>query len=146
MLCVLVTLLQSQAVLIVNVASRCGYTSSNYADFPKLKEQFGDKLEIVLVPCPQFGDQEFKKEEEVCEFAKARSFKGTITSILHVNGPSEDPLFTWLKEQSGDTSPIGWNFAKFVVAPNGTTVKRHSFKTGAASPAVIADIQAVLSA
>lgn len=93
-----------------------------------LKEKYGDKgLVIMAFPCNQFGFQEPGTNEEIKKFAADRGFTGQGTMLMdkvRVNGSGASPVFQFLKVASGDTGPIGWNFAKFLVRKDGTVYGR----------------------
>lgn len=108
-------------------------TSSNYKDFVTLDKEFKDSLEIVAFPCNQFGGQEPKSNAEIKKFAEGKSFPGLLMAKIDVNGPKASPIYTFLKEGSGDTSDIGWNFEKFLVKKDGTVAGRFSSRTASAS-------------
>lgn len=119
--------------LLVNVASKCGLTPQ-YAGLQNLYEEFKDKNFVVLgFPCNQFGAQEPGSEEEIKEFCSTR-FQLTFPmfSKIDVNGPNTHPLYNYLKSQkagSGQGEDIEWNFAKFLVNPDGQVVERFHPKT-----------------
>ncbi|CAM9404388.1 unnamed protein product, partial [Discosporangium mesarthrocarpum] len=114
-------------VLVVNVASHCGYTDSNYRQLQRLYNDHADKgLEVLAFPCNQFGAQEPGTPNEIAAFVD-QHFGVTFPLLakVDVNGEDTDPLFTWLKEASGDTLGIPWNFSKFLIL-RGETVSRFS--------------------
>mmetsp|Transcript_23799 Transcript_23799/g.61091 ORF Transcript_23799/g.61091 Transcript_23799/m.61091 type:complete len:105 (-) Transcript_23799:170-484(-) len=79
----------------------------------------------MAFPCNQFGHQEPGSDAEIKKFAYGHGFTGFLMDKVDVNGPSTHPVYSWLKEQSGDTSDISWNFAKFLVRPDGTVAGRY---------------------
>jgi len=118
--------LKGKAVLISNVASHCGFTESHYQGFKELDERFGDKLVIMAFPCNQFGSQEPGTNAEIQKFAEGKGFPGVLMDKINVNGSGlQHPVFKFLKESSGDVSPIPWNFNKFLVRPDGTVHGRY---------------------
>lgn len=92
---------QGKVVYIVNVASYCGYTESNYQLINQLTAKYASKgLEVVLFPCNQFGSQEPGTGPEVKSFAASKGFTGTVMSKGDVNGNSARPTFKFLKERT----------------------------------------------
>jgi glutathione peroxidase len=92
---------KGKVVYVVNVASYCGYTQSNYDLVSRLSQKFSrDGLEIILFPCNQFGAQEPGTSGEIVNFAKGKGFSGTIMSKGDVNGPKTRPVFRFLKERT----------------------------------------------
>lgn len=116
-------------LLIVNVASKCGLTSTNYAELVELDEKYRDKgLRILAFPCNQFGKQEPGTSEQICNFAKKRSVQFDIFEKIEVNGENAHPLYKYLKKQQPGTlgNFIKWNFSKFIVNREGQPVERHA--------------------
>jgi glutathione peroxidase len=115
--------LDGKAVLVVNVASRCGLTPQ-YEGLEALQKNFGERgLTVLGVPCNQFAGQEPGSAEEIQEFCSATY--GTtfpMTEKLDVNGVNRHPLFDWLTaspDADGSAGEVEWNFEKFLVAPSG---------------------------
>lgn len=105
-------------LLIVNVASKCGYTPQ-YAELQKLHEDFGDKVTLLGFPANNFGGQEPGTNDEIATFCKQNygvSFQ--MFEKISVKGDDQHPLYGWLKEKSGKEP--GWNFCKYLVKPDGT--------------------------
>ena len=118
-----------KAVLVVNVASRCGLTPQ-YTGLEQIHEQYAARGFTVLgVPCNQFGGQEPGTAEEIATFCST-SYGVTfpMTEKVEVNGESRHPLYRQLVEvpdsDDGHTGDIRWNFEKFLVAPGGEVVAR----------------------
>lgn len=118
-----------KTVLIVNVASACGYTPQ-YAGLEALYRKYKDDGFVVLgFPCNQFGAQEPGTEAEISAFCQTK-FDVTFPMFakVDVNGENAHPLFQWLKgEKKGifGTESIKWNFTKFLVGPDGHVIKRY---------------------
>ena len=114
--------IRGKAVLVVNVASFCGYTGQ-YSALQELTDaRTDDGLVVVGVPCNQFGAQEPGSSEEIASFCKDRF--GVTFPLLEkqdVNGPKRSPLYDFLV---GSQPDIRWNFEKFVVGRDGTIVER----------------------
>ena len=119
---------RGQALLIVNTASKCGFTPQ-YAGLEKLYEKLhGNGLTVLGFPCNQFGKQEPGSTEEIgafCQMNYGVSFP--MFDKIEVNGPNAHPLYDYLKsEQPGilGTKNIKWNFTKFLVDKSGKVVDR----------------------
>jgi glutathione peroxidase len=105
-------------LLIVNVASKCGYTPQ-YADLEKLHEDFGSKVVVLGFPANNFGSQEPGNNQEIAEFCqKNYGVKFQMFEKISVKGEDQHPLYQWLKEKTGEEP--GWNFCKYLVKPDGT--------------------------
>jgi len=119
--------LEGKTVLIVNTASKCGFTGQ-YAGLEALHREYKDKgLVIIGFPCNQFANQEPGNAAEIAEFCKLTydvSFH--MMAKVDVNGKDAHPLYRWLRKQApgllGDS--VKWNFTKFLVGKDGKTVKR----------------------
>jgi glutathione peroxidase len=121
---------QGKTLLIVNVASKCGFTPQ-YKELEEVYREYKDRgLEILAFPCNQFGSQEPGSEAEIVQFCEL-NFGVTfpIFAKIEVNGKDTDPVFQYLK----DTLPgilgskgIKWNFTKFIVGPNGMPLQRYA--------------------
>ncbi len=142
--------LQGRAVLVVNVASRCGLTPQ-YTGLEQLQERYGERGFTVLgVPCNQFGEQEPGSAEEIetfCSTTYGVSFP--MTEKLDVNGPERHPLYATLSataDAAGEAGDIQWNFEKFLVSPDGTILQRFRPMVDPEAPEVIEAIEASLPA
>lgn len=115
-------------VLVVNTASKCGFTPQ-YDGLQKLHEQFADEgLVVVGFPCDQFGGQEPGSDEQIDEFCRVNhGVTFPLSTKVEVNGPRTHQVFRFLKKRAGGAlgSRIKWNFTKFLVSPDGSTVKRY---------------------
>ncbi|XP_022849704.1 probable phospholipid hydroperoxide glutathione peroxidase [Olea europaea var. sylvestris] len=121
---------KGKVLLIVNVASQCGLTNSNYTELTKVYEKYKDQgLEILAFPCNQFGSQEPGTNEEIQQFACTR-FKAEypIFDKVDVNGSNAAPLYKFLKSSKGGFlgDSIKWNFSKFLVDKEGRVVDRYA--------------------
>ncbi len=123
---------EDKVLLIVNVASKCGFTPQ-YKALQEMYENYHSKgLEILGFPCNQFGKQESGSNEEIksfCDLNYGVSFK--IFDKIKVNGKDANPLFKHLKKSAKGvlgSESIKWNFTKFVVDRNGEVVKRFAPK------------------
>ncbi len=118
--------LKGKRVLIVNTASRCGFTSQ-YADLEQLnKEYSGDNFVILGFPCNQFGRQEPGSSGEIATFCENNygvSFQ--MMEKVDVKGPDADPVYQWLSEKARngiEDHKVAWNFHKFLVDEEGRLV------------------------
>ncbi|MEU7304671.1 glutathione peroxidase [Streptomyces sp. NPDC007206] len=138
-----------KAVLIVNVASKCGLTPQ-YTGLEKLQERYGDRGFTVLgVPCNQFLGQEPGTAEEIVEFCSATyGVTFPLTEKVEVNGAGRHPLYQRLvdfPDAEGHTGDIRWNFEKFLIGRDGTVVARFSPQTEPESDALVTAIEAQLA-
>ena len=137
-----------QALLVVNVASECGFTRQ-YAGLEALYERYRDRgLTVIGVPSNQFGEQEPGTAEEIAEFCQV-NFGVTFPLLAKtdVNGPDRHPLFARLTEAAdakGKAGDVTWNFEKFLVSPQGDVVGRFRTKVEPDDPELVAAIEAVL--
>ncbi|MYW69931.1 glutathione peroxidase [Streptomyces sp. SID8379] len=139
-----------KAVLIVNVASKCGLTPQ-YAGLEQLHEQYAGRGFTVLgVPCNQFMGQEPGTADEIAEFCSATyGVTFPMTEKVDVNGADRHPLYTRLVETAdaeGHTGDIRWNFEKFLVGRSGEVVARFAPQTTPDAPEVVAAIEKELDA
>ncbi|KAL1214811.1 putative phospholipid hydroperoxide glutathione peroxidase 6 [Cardamine amara subsp. amara] len=121
---------KGKVLLIVNVASQCGLTNSNYTELAQLYQKYKDHgFEILAFPCNQFGGQEPGTNEEILQFACTR-FKAEypIFDKVDVNGDNAAPIYKFLKSCKGGLlgDGIKWNFAKFLVDKDGKVVDRYA--------------------
>ncbi|XP_031263530.1 probable phospholipid hydroperoxide glutathione peroxidase, partial [Pistacia vera] len=121
---------KGKVLLIVNVASQCGLTNSNYTELSQLYQKYKDQgLEILAFPCNQFGAQEPGNNEQILEFACTR-FKAEypIFDKVDVNGDNAAPIYKFLKSSKGGLfgDSIKWNFSKFLVDKEGKVVERYA--------------------
>lgn len=120
---------EGKTLLIVNTASKCGFTPQ-FEGLQKLYEKYKDRgLEVLGFPCDQFKNQEFDDIEETLQFCQINyGVTFPIFAKIDVNGENEHPLYTYLKEQKGGIllKNIKWNFTKFLVDRNGLVVERYS--------------------
>lgn len=120
---------KDKVVLVVNTASKCGFTPQ-YEGLEKLYEEYGDKGLVVLgFPSNQFANQEPGSDDEIASFCqKNYGVSFPMFSKIDVNGKNAHPLYKYLKEQKGGTfgSKIKWNFTKFLIDKNGKVVGRYA--------------------
>lgn len=119
-----------RVILIVNVASQCGFTSQ-YAGLEELHRTYSERgLVVIGFPCNQFGNQEPGSDTEIQSFCSTR-FNVTflIASKIDVNGDRAHPLYQYLKQRSRGifgTEAIKWNFTKFLVSRDGSEISRYA--------------------
>jgi glutathione peroxidase len=119
---------RGKVVLVVNVASKCGYTPQ-YAGLEQLYLKYKDRGLVVLgFPCNQFGAQEPGTETEIAAFCDLNyNVTFPLFAKVEVNGRGASPIYKWLKRKAPGLlglQAIKWNFTKFLVDGNGETVKR----------------------
>lgn len=136
------------ALLLVNVASRCGLTPQ-YAKLEALQRQLGGRgLQVLGFPCNQFGGQEPGTPEEIEQFCSTTyGVSFPLFEKLEVNGPGRHPLYAQLvdfPDPDGEAGDVRWNFEKFLVSPDGKVVARFRPQTEPDAPELIAAIEAVL--
>lgn len=102
------------------------------------------KFEVLAFPCNQFGAQEPGSAAEIRKFVKGYGVTFPMFAKIDVNGPNTFPLYKYLKEEKGELlgSDIKWNFAKFLIKPDGTVAKRYGPQTSPSS--IESDIVALL--
>ena len=138
-----------KAVLVVNVASKCGLTPQ-YNGLEKLHERYAERGFTVLgVPCNQFLGQEPGSAEEIAEFCSATyGVTFPMTEKVEVNGENRHPLYdrlTGFADAEGHSGDIRWNFEKFLVGRDGRVVARFSPQTEPEADEVVAAIEAQLA-
>lgn len=135
-----------KVLLVVNVASECGFTSQ-YRELQSLYQEFHDKgFEILAFPCNQFGAQEPGTAEQIQAFCTVNyGVTFPVFKKTNVNGSDTHPLFEYLKTAAPGllgTEAIKWNFTKFLINREGLPVKR--FASATTPKSIQADIQALL--
>ncbi|POX54094.1 glutathione peroxidase [Streptomyces sp. Ru72] len=138
-----------KAVLVVNVASKCGLTPQ-YAGLERLQERYAPLGFTVLgVPCNQFLGQEPGSAEEIAEFCSATyGVTFPMTEKIEVNGEGRHPLYDRLvghADAEGHSGDIRWNFEKFLIGKDGKVVARFSPQTEPEAAEVVAAIEAQLA-
>ncbi|KAF9906274.1 glutathione peroxidase gpx1 [Lobosporangium transversale] len=136
----------NKVILVVNVASRCGFTEQ-YTELEQLYKDYKDRGFVVIgFPCNQFGAQEPGSNEEIEKFCKLNyGVTFPIMDKIEVNGNNEDPVYAFLKSQKSGLmglTRIKWNFEKFLVNKDGTVYKRYSSATKPSS--IAEDIEKLL--
>lgn len=122
---------KGKKLLIVNVASKCGYTPQ-YADLQKLADTYKDKLVVIGFPANNFGGQEPGTAEEIKTFCTGKyNVTFPLNEKVSVKGDDIAPLFKYLTEAENPdfTGEIKWNFEKFLIDENGKLIHRFRSKT-----------------
>lgn len=136
---------RGRPLLIVNTASKCGFTPQ-YDGLQALHEQYAERGLVILgFPCDQFAHQEPGDDAEIAEFCRLNhGVTFPLSTKVDVNGADTHPVFAFLKDRTKGLlgSSVKWNFTKFLVAPDGVTVTRYAPTTEPADLA--ADIEALL--
>lgn len=137
-----------RALLVVNVASKCGLTPQ-YGALEQLARDYGGRgLTVIGVPCNQFMGQEPGTPEQIATFCSTTyGVTFPLLAKADVNGADRHPLYARLTETAdavGEAGDVQWNFEKFLIAPNGEVVNRFRPRTEPDAPEVIAAIEAVL--
>ncbi len=138
---------RGDVLLVVNTASSCGFTPQ-YEGLEELHRTYHDQgLTVLGFPCDQFGGQEFDTDDEIAAFCST-TYDVTFPMFakVDVNGDDAHPLFRWLRQQKSGLlgGAIKWNFTKFLVARDGSVVKRYAPTTEPRS--IAADIEQQLGA
>ncbi|MFB8777679.1 glutathione peroxidase [Streptomyces broussonetiae] len=138
-----------KAVLIVNVASKCGLTPQ-YAGLERLQERYaGQGFTVLGVPCNQFLGQEPGSAEEIAEFCSATyGVTFPMTEKVEVNGAGRHPLYdrlTGFADAEGHSGDIRWNFEKFLIGRDGRIVARFAPQTEPESAELVAAVERALS-
>lgn len=137
---------KGKVILVVNTASKCGFTPQ-FAGLEELYQKYKDKgLEILGFPCNQFGNQDPGSNDEITEFCQLNyGVSFPMFGKIEVNGPSADPLYDHLKSEAPGvlgSKGIKWNFTKFLVDRNGNVVDRYASATKPSK--IAADIEKLL--
>lgn len=131
-----VSLISGHPLIIVNLASKCGYTKANYEELNRLHGEYeGQGLRIVGFPCTQFRNQEYAKIEDVKKFIEKKDVAWDVFSHVKVNGADACQLYKFLKARHGTEkgtkgiavgSAIKWNFVKFLINKEGQPISRYA--------------------
>lgn len=139
---------RGKAILAVNVASECGLTPQ-YEQLQAVHDTYAARgFTVVGFPCNQFGGQEPGTAEEIATFcSKNYGVTFPLMEKIEVNGPGRHPIYqqlTAVRDAAGEAGDIQWNFEKFVISADGTTITRFRPRTKPDAPEVIAAIEAGL--
>jgi glutathione peroxidase len=136
---------EGRVVLIVNVASKCGYTPQ-YADLEELYRTYKNRgLVVIGFPANNFGGQEPGSNEEILEFCQTRfDVSFPMMAKVSVKGSDEHPLFVKLTEQPDMAGEIKWNFSKFLLDRDGRLVARYDSGVKPTSDEIVKQIEELL--
>ncbi len=136
--------LKGKKVLIVNVASKCGFTSQ-YKDLQKLQDRFKNQLVVMGVPCYQFGHQEPGAPEEIREFCDVNyKINFLMTEKINVKGEEQHPLYQWLTDKTlngKNSSTVKWNFQKYLLDEDGQLIDHYYSITNPSSSRIVKHIE-----
>ena len=137
---------KNKAVLVVNVASNCGFTKQ-YADLQKLWEIYKDKGLIVLgVPSNQFGSQEPGTNEEIKNFCTVNfNINFPMTDKVEVKGENAHSIYIWAKDNFGKSAVPKWNFHKILINTEGKIQNTYSSLTKPSSKKITEEIEKILN-
>ena len=134
---------KGQYILLVNVASQCGYTPQ-YASLEQLYKKHKKKLVVIGLPCNQFGGQEPGAPQEIARFCKKNyNVSFPMTEKVAVKGEAQHPLYAWLTQKALNgykDSEVRWNFHKYLVNPDGKLIGVYPSSVTPDSPQIISAI------
>ncbi|KAB7742870.1 glutathione peroxidase [Parvibaculum sedimenti] len=138
---------EGRAILIVNTASRCGFTPQ-YRELQGLWERYrGRGLVVIGVPSNDFGAQEPGTETEILEFCEVNyDIDFPLTAKEAVIGEEAHPFYKWVAEVGGEGAAPRWNFHKYLIGPEGELVNVYSSKVSPLSTELVNEIEALLGA
>lgn len=139
--------LRGRVVLVVNVASECGYTPQ-YAGLQALHEELEPQgFSVLGLPCNQFGGQEPGTPDQILGFCQQRYGVSFPLGVkIEVNGPDRHPLYGWLTDPvNGYPGDIAWNFEKFLIGRDGRVLARYPAATAPQDPVLLQDIADALA-
>jgi glutathione peroxidase len=141
---------EGKALLVVNVASKCGLTPQ-YEGLENLHEKYGSRgFEVLGFPCNQFMGQEPGSPDEIREFCDTNyKVQFPLFEKIDVNGANQHPLYAELEQTAdadGEAGDVKWNFEKFLVAPDGKVVARFRPQVTPEDPTLVEAIESQLPA
>ncbi len=133
-------------LLVVNVASYCGYTPQ-YQGLEELNQEYGDKgLRVMGFPCNDFGAQEPGTNEEIAEFCETKyGVSFDMFDKVHAKGADQHPLYQTLTNSVEPQGDVAWNFEKFLISKEGEVVARFGSGVTPTSPELVQAIEAELA-
>jgi len=135
---------EGKKILLVNVASKCGYTYQ-YEGLQKLQDQYGDQVQVIGFPCNQFMFQEPGSSEEIRSFCNANyGVTFPLSEKIDVKGENIHPIYTWLTSESYNKTSdykITWNFNKFLISESGELIGYYGTKTEPMSEEILSAIR-----
>ena len=127
-------------ILIVNVASYCGYTRQ-YKDLQKLQDSYSDKLQVIAFPCNDFGSQEPGNNSQIAQFCESNySIKFPVMSKINIRKTPIHPVYKWLTNSDlngWNNSKPKWNFYKYLIDEDGNLIKSFGSNTSPLSSEII---------
>ena len=137
--------LKDKAVLLVNVASNCGFTKQ-YSELQELYEKYNEKGLVVLgVPSNQFGGQEPGSNNEIKDFCESNfNITFPMTTKIDVKGENAHPIYLWAKENHGNSAIPKWNFHKILINKQGIIEETYSSFTKPMSDKIIKKLEEIL--
>ncbi len=137
---------KGKVLLIVNVASYCGYTRQ-YSGLEELNKKYGEQgLEVLGFPCNDFGAQEPGTNEEIAQFCETKyGVTFDLFDKVHAKGASQHPLYQTLTSSVTPTGEVAWNFEKFLINKQGEVVARFKSAVTPNDPELIKAIEAELA-
>ena len=139
------SIFNDKTILLVNVASKCGFTKQ-YDDLQKLYDDYKEKgLVIIGIPSNQFGGQEPGSDAEIKNFCETNfNINFPMTSKYDVKGNNAHPIYIWAKETFGKSTVPKWNFHKILINKNGKVVDTFTSFTGPLSNKIIKKLEEIL--
>jgi glutathione peroxidase len=136
-----------KVVLVVNVASKCGYTPQ-YKPLQALYAKYQEQGLVVLgFPSADFGNQEFADDKDISAFCTTTyGITFPMFSRIDVKGPNQDPIYAWLTKQPGGEGEITWNFNKFLLGRDGVFRQRFATETSPDAAVLTQAVEAALAA
>jgi len=135
---------KGKKILLVNVASKCGYTYQ-YEGLQKLHEEYGDQVQVIGFPCNQFLFQEPGNSDEIRDFCdKNYGVTFPLSEKIDVKGEDQHPVYTWLTSERFNKKKdysITWNFNKFLISENGELIAYFGTKTEPMSDEIVSAIR-----
>ncbi|WP_298536913.1 glutathione peroxidase [uncultured Algibacter sp.] len=126
-------------ILLVNVASKCGFTPQ-YTQLQELHEKYKSQLQVIGVPCNQFGSQEPENAGTIDSFCKINyGVSFLITEKIDVKGKNQHPLYVWLTQRSKNrvkSSSVKWNFQKYLIDKQGHLIDYYFSTTNPLNPKI----------
>ena len=138
---------KGKALLIVNTASKCGFTPQ-YKGLEALYDRYRARgFEVLGFPANNFLGQEPGSNEEIAQFCSLKyDVSFPLFAKISVKGKDIAPLYAWLTKDSGFPGDVGWNFTKVLVGPDGKVVARYDSRTDPLDPKLVAQLEATLPA